>query len=258
MIELANRQPVSYLQKDPKWKNISYAVKGENSTIGSAGCGPTSAAMLIATLTGKNVTPIDTCSWALKNGYKALNQGTYYSYFVPQFKKYGISCERLNSSRILRQPNNPVHNKAIKLLKEGYYLIALMGPGTWTRSGHFIVVWEYDDHYYINDPASTRTIRTKGDIKTFRNECRMYWAIDARNYGKEESEVTQEEFNKMMDTYLQGLKQKSPSSWSEEARHWAEGVGIIQGTNNGKKEYKNFVTREQLVTFLKRLHDLKR
>ena len=46
-----NRQPVSYLQNDPRWKNKPYRVKGESSTIGSAGCGPTSAPVLGAAIT---------------------------------------------------------------------------------------------------------------------------------------------------------------------------------------------------------------
>ena len=46
-----NKQPVSYLQKDPRWKDKPYRVPGESSTIGSAGCGPSCAAMVIETLT---------------------------------------------------------------------------------------------------------------------------------------------------------------------------------------------------------------
>ena len=44
-----NKRPVSYLQTDPRWKNKPSRVPGEQSTIGSAGCGPTAAAMLIET-----------------------------------------------------------------------------------------------------------------------------------------------------------------------------------------------------------------
>ena len=53
-----NKRPVSYLQTDPRWAKLKYAVQGENSTIGGSGCGPTAAAMLIETLTGKAFTPI--------------------------------------------------------------------------------------------------------------------------------------------------------------------------------------------------------
>lgn len=56
-----NKQPISYLQFDKRWGNKPYRVKGETSTISSAGCGPTCAAMLIETITGKKFTPEDAC-----------------------------------------------------------------------------------------------------------------------------------------------------------------------------------------------------
>lgn len=65
-----NKKPVSYLQTDKRWKNEPYRVKGENSTIGSSGCGPTAAAMLIETITGKTYTPVDACKWSIDHGYE--------------------------------------------------------------------------------------------------------------------------------------------------------------------------------------------
>ena len=184
-----NKRPVSYLQTDGRWRDKPYRVTGEKSTIGSAGCGPSCAAMVISTLTGKTVTPVDTCDWSMKHGYKALNQGTYYSYFVPQFKAYGIDCKQLLGSRILNQPQHPIHEQVKQYLSQGYYVIALMGPGTWTKSGHFVLVWDWDSKVRICDPASTRAERLNGDPDTFRREVRMYWLVDAREFNKEEDEV---------------------------------------------------------------------
>lgn len=142
--------------------------------------------MLIETLTDKTFTPADACAWALSHGYKAVNQGTYYSYFTPQFKVYGIACEQLNSANIYGGANGAaaVHTKAFGLLKQGYYLIACMGKGTWTSSGHFIVVWWEDGKVCINDPASTKAERLNGDITTFKSQVKYYWVIDARKYNK--------------------------------------------------------------------------
>ena len=184
-----NKRPVSYLQNDARWKAKPYRVTGEQSTIGSAGCGPSCAAMVISTLTGKTVTPVDTCDWSMKHGYKALNQGTYYSYFVPQLKAYGIQCKQLLGSRILNQPQHPIHEQVKQYLSHGYYVIALMGPGTWTKSGHFVLVWGWDTKVRICDPASVRAERMNGDPDTFRREVRMYWLVDAREFNKEEDEV---------------------------------------------------------------------
>lgn len=187
-----NKRPVSYLQTDPRWKGKPYRVKGEQSTIGSAGCGPTCAAMVISTLTGKQVTPVDTCAWSVEHGYKALNQGTYYSYFKPQMAAYGIECRQLSGSRILNQPDHPIHEQVKKYLADGYYVIALMGPGTWTRGGHFVLLWGWDNKVRICDPASTADKRLNGDPATFRKEARCYWLVDARAYNGS-TEPTREE-----------------------------------------------------------------
>ena len=188
-----NKKPVSYMQTDSRWKNKDYSAKGEKTTIGKSGCGPTCAAMLIETLTGKTFTPADACAWALKKGYKAPNQGTYYSYFVPQFKAYGIACERLNTANIYGNSKSAIHDRAFRLLKEGYYLIACMGKGLWTSSGHYIVVWWEDGKVRINDPNSTKTARLNGDLTAFKGQVKYYWAVDAREYNKKgEKTVTVE------------------------------------------------------------------
>ena len=186
-----NKKPVSYLQTDPRWKNIDYSAKSGESkkrTIGSSGCGPTCAAMLIETITGKTFTPADACSWSLQRGYKAPNQGTYYSYFAPQFKAFGITCQQLNGNNVYGKPSDPVHKKAFDLLKQGYYLIACMGKGLWTTSGHFVVVWWQDGKVRINDPNSTASSRVNGDYSLFSNQVKYYWAIDARTFNSEEDD----------------------------------------------------------------------
>ena len=178
------KQPVSYLQTDPRWSKKPYRVPGEAATIGSSGCGPTAAAMLISTVTGKTFTPEDACKWSVEHGYKALKAGTYYAYFKPQFADFGIECDMLNWSKTYGKPDHANHKKVLELLKAGYYIIALMGPGLWTSGGHFVVVWWEDDKIRINDPASTRTVRLNGDPRTFFSQVNYYWWVDARAHNK--------------------------------------------------------------------------
>lgn len=80
------------------------------------------------------------------------------------------------------KPNSDNHKKAFDLLKQGYYLIALMGKGLWTSSGHFVVVWWEDGKVHINDPASTKSARLTGDLTTFKSQVKYYWWIDARKH----------------------------------------------------------------------------
>lgn len=183
-----NKRPVSLLQTDPRWAKKPYRVTGETATIGGSGCGPACAAMVIATLKDPTVTPVETCAWSVAHGYKALNQGTYYSYFRPQLAAFGIECKQLLASRIINQPNHAIHDQVKEYLTQGYYVIALMGPGTWTKSGHFVLLWGWDDKVRINDPASTKDARLNGDPATFRNEARCYWLVDARTYNNPKEE----------------------------------------------------------------------
>lgn len=72
------------------------------------------------------------------------------------------------------------------------------------------------------------------------------------NQKEDDEEVTQEQFNTMMDNWLAEQSNKSASSWSAEARTWAEKNGLISGNTQGKKMYKRLLTREELVTVLYR------
>ena len=75
---------------------------------------------------------------------------------------------------------------------------------------------------------------------------------------EEEETMTQEQFNTLMEGYWRSLAQREPADWSAEAREWAEKNGLIVGDGNGNKQYRSFVTREQLTVFLKRLRELEK
>lgn len=70
---------------------------------------------------------------------------------------------------------------------------------------------------------------------------------------EDDGDMTQEKFNEYLDNYLAALAKKEPSSWSLDARKWAESVGVIQGDENGDKKYKKFCTREELAQMLYRV-----
>ncbi len=240
-----NKKPVSYKQGDQRWGWKPYRVPGESSTIGSAGCGPTCAAMAIATLKDKRVTPETTCAWSVSHGYKALKQGTYYSYFKAQLAAYDIGCEQLLGSRILNQPSHPIHEKVREYLRQGCWIIALMGPGTWTKGGHFVLVWDWDEKIRILDPASSADKRLNGDPAAFRREVRCYWRVDAREYNKEDDNLKIEDLTdaqvlqlgKRLQTVM-GKQAVSPALAPELAE--AKALGITDGSNPGA-----FCTRAQ-------------
>lgn len=72
---------------------------------------------------------------------------------------------------------------------------------------------------------------------------------------KEEEEVTQEQFNKMMEVWMQEQAEKKPENWagSAEAQNWAESKGYIKGNEKGQKMYRKLLTREEFVQVLYRI-----
>lgn len=171
-------KPVCYLQTDPRWNTHNYSAKGERKTIGSSGCGVAVSAMVIASLKDPSVTPVTTAEWSMSHGYKALNQGTYYSYFVPQFSAYGIRCERLNQSNLYGKTASAAHEKALFTLQNGDWVIACMGKGNWTSAGHFILLYRFENGFvYINDPASTKETRLKNTWDLFAKQVKYMWVV---------------------------------------------------------------------------------
>ena len=68
----------------------------------------------------------------------------------------------------------------------------------------------------------------------------------------EEEEMTQQQFDAMMENYLKRLAQQTPAGWSAEARAWAEKNGLIAGDEAGNKQYRSFLTREQMAVLMQR------
>ena len=154
-------RPIEYEQTDPRWRNVMYSSTGNRyQTIGTDGCGPTCAAMVVATLKDKNVTPIQAADWSVSHGYLSPNDGTYWSYFHAYLEKYGIKVEQTSYG-----------DKAIAALKQNLMVITSMGRGLWTSGGHFILAYGLEGNKVkIHDPNSEASYRELGDLTRYRNE----------------------------------------------------------------------------------------
>ena len=225
-------QPVSYLQTDPRWGSLDYSAPGEKTTIAASGCGPTAMAMVLATWADPAVTPQTECAWALANGYKAPRQGTYYGYFEPAGARYGLRVTRLNWSSLYGKANSAYHAQVGDALDRGDLVIACMGKGLWTSSGHYVLVWKAEgDVVYINDPASTRSARTRGDWNLFRQQVKYYWVIESPQ-GKEETMEGYEIVNALTDQEAYALLRKAQryaqtlpqADWSKTEGWWEKAV----------------------------------
>ena len=237
-----NERPVSYLQTDPKWRYEDYSAPGEKTTIGASGCGPTAMAMVLATWADPKVTPKTECDWALKHGYKAPHSGTYYGYFEPAGKRYGLKVRRLNYSNTYGNSGSVYHTQAKEALEQGHLVIACMGKGTWTSSGHYVLVYGLEGNtIYINDPASTKAHRVRGDYSVFRKQVKYYWVIERPEWMKEDEDV---DINKMLEemtdeqayTLLKKAQRHAATlpqqDWSKQEGHWdrAKETGLTDGS----------------------------
>lgn len=70
---------------------------------------------------------------------------------------------------------------------------------------------------------------------------------------EEDEEMTQEQFNAMMDNWLAQRAALAPSAWSAGQREWAEMMELIRGDGEGNMAYKSFCTREELAVIIYRL-----
>ena len=260
-----NKQPVSYLQTDPRWKNVDYSAQGEKTTIGASGCGPTAMAMVLATWADQTVTPKTECAWALAHGYKAPRQGTYYGYFVPAAERYGLKARQLSWTNIYGNSKSSLHEEARKAVEAGHLVITCMGKGLWTSSGHYVLVWKIQSGIvYINDPASTRAVRIRGDYNLFKTQVKYYWVIEKPvsklDTEKEQNDMTEKEVRKLLEELL---PQKSPAVYDtlEDVPDWAKptiekliGKGVLQGVG-GKLNLTYDLTRVLVINDRAGLYD---
>ena len=194
-------RPIYYKQGDSRWANVSYAVDGETSTIKSAGCGPACLAMVLASIVSVYIDPVTCASWARMKGYKVHKSGTSYNYPTAQATEYGVVIRRLNTSNVYGKNTDFVHLQAWEELQKGNWVLACIGKGLWTNSGHFVIAYGCDSNgcVYINDPASTNKLRTCNTWSLFRSQVKYYWVVEVpepiKNYGVvKDGEYRQKDF----------------------------------------------------------------
>ena len=250
-------QPVSYLQTDSRWGGLDYSAPGEKTTIAASGCGPTAMAMVLATWADKTVTPKTECAWALSHGYKAPHQGTYYGYFEPAGKRYGLKVTRLNWTNLYGNATSDYHAQVKDALGRGDLVIACMGKGLWTSSGHYVLVWKVEGNMvFINDPASTRASRTRGDWNLFRQQVKYYWVIE-KPQGKEDNmegyeivkALTDQEAYELLVKAQRHARTLPEADWSQTEGWWqkAEEGKILSGGPEA------FAKRSEVAAILGRL-----
>ena len=160
-IELGDYKGLTYYsQIDSRWSNKMYSSIGNrNQTIGTSGCGPTSASMIVTACKG-SITPDKMSDIFVKYGYRSSNNGTYWSAFRAVADEFNL--EYAETSDV---------EKALQLLQNNHYVVVSVGNGLFTTGGHFIVLTSiqgntisvYDPYLYAGK-FETSTRRGKASV----------------------------------------------------------------------------------------------
>lgn len=155
-----------FLQWDPRWGYESY---GDDSYVGLAGCGPVSLAMALTYLTEQeDVTPDVIADYAMKNGYYMYGTGTMWSLMEDVPIRYGIHSKQTEITE----------ENMKNVLDENGILICAMRQGDFTATGHFIVLFGYDEGgFFINDPNCVERSMKTWEFSTIKNQIKQMWAL---------------------------------------------------------------------------------
>ena len=175
-VELGDYKGLTYYsQIDSRWSSKMYSSIGDrNQTIGTSGCGPTSASMVVTACKGA-ITPDKMSDLFVKYGYRSANNGTYWSAFRAVADEFDIDyTETYNLDTV------------VNLLRDNHYVVASCGNGLFTNGGHFIVLIGIEgntikvyDPYLYSGKFEISTRRGKATV----NGNTVYVTIDNfRNY----------------------------------------------------------------------------
>lgn len=153
-----------YSQSDERWAGALY---GGRDRLAGYGCGPTVMAMLVTSFTGETCLPSDMAEWASANNYWSPGSGTKHDFIPECAAAFGFKAEAFQ---------NYTQEGVLAELTSGNILVALMGPGHFTTSGHFIIIADYwsGSQVRVADPASLERTQTPWDLQLI---------LDELNYG---------------------------------------------------------------------------
>ena len=155
-----------FLQWDPRWGYASY---GDGSNIGLAGCGPTSLAMALYYLTkDETITPDKIAKYSMENGYYMSGTGTAWLLMEDMPARYGVAVDKPGISGDIMRAE----------LDAGHVLICAMRAGDFTASGHFIVIYGYDENgFFVNDPNCVARSRESWSYERIGGQIKQLWSL---------------------------------------------------------------------------------
>lgn len=156
--------PVLY-QIDSEWASSPYA----EDTVGESGCGPTCLAMVYVGLTGKtDKDPAKMCKYSEREGF-VVDGMTSWDLMTTGAEDLGLESEVLPADA----------DAILDRLCAGNPVIASVGPGTFTTTGHFIVLSavDSDGRVIVHDPNSFERTNKTWDLAEILPQFRNIWSF---------------------------------------------------------------------------------
>lgn len=153
--------PVAYFnQLDERYASKHYGT----DDIGGYGCGPTSMAIVVSSLTDETVDPVQMAKWSYEHGYWASGDGSYHGLIPAAAKAWELPVEGCGGDE---------RQRISDALSSGKLVVALMDEGHFTQSGHFIVLRGVrDGKILVADPASYERSEQTWDLSLILEEAR--------------------------------------------------------------------------------------
>lgn len=161
-----SRVPELY-QWDLRWGYSTYS----GNYLGLSGCGPTALSMVAIYFTkDTSLNPQKVAEFAQKNGYAEAGDGTAWTLFSEGSKSLGLSVRELQLSQA----------QIDQALAGGDLVTAIMGPGDFTTSGHYIVLTGGDGTggYTIHDPNNPDNTSRLWTYAQLESQIRNIWAFN--------------------------------------------------------------------------------
>ena len=157
---------VYFNQTDERYADQPYGT----DNIGGYGCGPTSMAIVVSSLTNKTVDPAEMAQWAYEHGYWCSGNGSYHSLIPGAAKAWGLTVEGCGKED---------GQKIADALANRKLVVAIMTKGHFTNSGHFIVLRGVKDgQILVADPFSYDRSQMTWELSIILNEASSYAAAD--------------------------------------------------------------------------------
>ena len=158
-----------FLQWDQRWGYAGYGGWRVEDRIGLSGCGPTALSMVTVALTGNlEWNPKAVADFSAANGHYSPGSGTSWSLMTEGCEAMGLTCEEI-----------PLHKGSMTAtLDQGKLMIASVGPGDFTETGHFIVLCGWDgEAFEIRDPNSRANTEKAWTYEQLEPQIRGLWAF---------------------------------------------------------------------------------